>query len=626
MVAKVDRARTTVGIAFANAPIMFDAIAKVRAERSLLAFIELFWPIVEPRQPFAKGWVQEVICTHLEAVTDEKLFKLLINVPPGMSKSTIVGVFWAAWEWGPKQRPDLRYISWSYSLKLTVRDNGLCRKIIESPLYQRLWGQCEPCRKRADGAKRCKPCETDRKFRLDGDTNAKELYRNDWGGFRQASSVGGAGVGLRADRLIFDDPHSVQGVESDAERMATTDWFAGTLPSRVRNTNGSTSEIRLPEWVRRAHGKDDDDEDDARATKSATIGIMQRVHLMDVSGVILATPELGYEHVMIEMEYLGDKHPARAFDPDLGRVPSPPSTIGYEDPRKARLASVPHDVACADDDPELAWWRDFANVWVRIAVDLITLAFPERYPRHEVETLKVSLLLKSGSNAVEAQLGQWPQEVGGDFFPRDLAKYIDEADLLPPSKGFVTRGWDLASTEDDPSSAATVGVRGYLDTDNRVIIEDCVKTRAGPDGVDALMRNTADDDGFGVRQDVPRDPGQAGKYQINAMIKGPMMGHAVDHSPEQKSKTTRAYPLSSQWKIGNVYIVRRYGDGVDGSAATAAAAAHTKRMSDYLRIMSQFPVGTAKDEIDATTRMLDSQVRADAVRRPMSPRSIKLSR
>jgi predicted phage terminase large subunit-like protein len=597
-----------VGLAVVNSQATFDAIAKRRAELSFIAFVELFWPVIEPKQRFVRGWVQEQIARYLTLVHEGAIDKVLINVPPGFSKSTLCNVFFAAWEWGPKRRPDLRYISWSYSGKLTERDNVLCRKIIESPLYQRLWGQCEPCKTRKEGAPRCKRCQQECRFRLDGDQNAKTRYRNDWGGFRFASSVGGAGTGERADRLIFDDPHSVQGAESDVDRQATIDWFAGTLPSRVRNSDtADPNAIKLPEWVRRAHNLEEDT-DEAGSIKSATIGIMQRVHLRDVSGVILETPELGYVHVLIEMEFLGKTHPARVAN-ENGRIASPDTNPwGIVDPRAARLASIPPDTLPTDPTDSGAFlWAQLCNVWLRIAADRITLADPIRYPRHEVEKLKRSLLLKSGSNAVEAQFQQWPQEVGGDYFPKAMAKRIARCDLLAPRAGYKSRGWDLASTDSDVA-AATVGVLMWIDIEDRVIIEDIAKVRGGPDAVDALIKTTADDDGPEVRQDLPRDPGQAGKYQINAFTKL-LMGHEIDSSPETQGKATRAYPLSSQWKIGNVYIVEG-----------------CRNADEYIRIMSEFPVGRFKDEVDASSRAFDSQVRAETVRAPMPPMTIKLAR
>jgi hypothetical protein len=47
-----------------------------------------------------EGWPLEAICLHLEALTfgDIPSNRLLINVPPGFTKSLLVGVFWPAWE------------------------------------------------------------------------------------------------------------------------------------------------------------------------------------------------------------------------------------------------------------------------------------------------------------------------------------------------------------------------------------------------------------------------------------------------------------------------------------------------------------------------------------------------
>lgn len=608
----------------------FDAIAKRRAETSLIDFVELFWVVVDPKQPFVRGVVQELVASHLEDVTAERILNLLINVPPGFTKSMLVNVFWAAWEWGPKRRPDLRYISWSYSLKLTRRDNEACRKIINSPLYQRLWGQCEPCKARAEGAPRCAACERDKRFRLSGNTNAKDYYENDWGGFRIASSVGGAGTGMRADRLIFDDPHNVKQGESDVQRQATVDWFAGTLPTRVRNADGATVDIQMPEWVRRAHGLPDDYgryEDGAKA--SATVGIMQRLHLEDVSGIILATPELGYTHLMIEMEYKGDAHPARCVDEVLGFVPLRPRA-DYVDARAGRaeqrmvalpmrsgpkLVSIPRDVAPATSDADAQRWSDFCNLWLRVGHwAWSTLADPIRFPKHVVEKLKSSLRLKQGSDAIESQFQQWPQQIGGDMFPRALAQWIADDAMLPPKCGYKSRGWDLAATDDD-KAAATVGFLLYIDVDDRIVVDDVVKLRGEPNEVDALIKRTVERDGRGVEQDMPRDPGQAGKYQINAMGRTVLMGANFTSSPEQGSKVTRATPLSSQWKAGNVYF--RTGP---------LRSKDSVPMAEVIRLMSKFPVGREKDEVDGATRALDSQVRAPVQEAPRPPKAIKLQR
>lgn len=89
--------------------------AQIRARCiSLAGFIREAWHILEPDQPLVWNWHLDAICQHLEAVTDGKITRLLINIPPGTSKSLIVSVLWPAWEWGPRGKRSMRYVSTSF--------------------------------------------------------------------------------------------------------------------------------------------------------------------------------------------------------------------------------------------------------------------------------------------------------------------------------------------------------------------------------------------------------------------------------------------------------------------------------------------------------------------------------
>lgn len=56
------------------------------APGGLLKFIRYFWSVLEPNTPFVDGWCLHAICVHLEAVSDGRINRLLINVPPGFAK------------------------------------------------------------------------------------------------------------------------------------------------------------------------------------------------------------------------------------------------------------------------------------------------------------------------------------------------------------------------------------------------------------------------------------------------------------------------------------------------------------------------------------------------------------
>jgi len=242
-------------------------------EGGLLEFVRYFWHVLEPETPLIEGWPLEEVCAHLEAVTDGRITRLLINVPPGFMKSLLADVFWPAWEWGPKGKPHLRYVAFSYSALLTERDNGKFKDLISSREYQELWGQGFRLRKV-------------------GETRVT----NDKHGWKLASSVGGVGTGERGDRVILDDPHNVKESESQTVRDETVRWFRESMSNRLNNQD-----------------------------LSAIIVIMQRLHETDVSGVILSEG-FDYCHLMIPMEYepgrelpegnqLGWRDP-RGFDED----------------------------------------------------------------------------------------------------------------------------------------------------------------------------------------------------------------------------------------------------------------------------------------------------------------------
>ena len=107
----------------------------------LMHFVRYFWHLLEPNNPMVDGWAMEAICLHLEAVAFGEIKRLMINVPPGFSKSLLSNVFFPAWLWGPMGKADRRIISFSYAAQLTERDNARFRDVIMSQEYQELYGE-----------------------------------------------------------------------------------------------------------------------------------------------------------------------------------------------------------------------------------------------------------------------------------------------------------------------------------------------------------------------------------------------------------------------------------------------------------------------------------------------------
>lgn len=254
----------------------FIAIERELCERSLAEFVRAAWHVLEPNQPYIHGWHVDYVCAHLEAVTAEEIRRLLINVPPGTMKSTLCNVFWPAWEWGPLGMASNRIISASHEVGLAIRDTLKMRRLITSEWYRERWP-----------------------ITLTGDQNQKLYYENDETGWRQACPVKSM-TGKRGDRVIWDDPHSVEASLSIAERTTAIREFKETLPTRLNNPD-----------------------------TSAIVIVMQRLHEEDVSGLILEE-DYGYEHICLPMEY---EVPTKKVGNKVVEVPKKPSSIGLYDPR-----------------------------------------------------------------------------------------------------------------------------------------------------------------------------------------------------------------------------------------------------------------------------------------------------
>lgn len=233
--------------------ILLDALKREKekrlAETSLYHFMRQMWPIIEPGTDFKPNWHLETICEHLEAVTAGEIQNLLINIPPGFSKSIISSVAWPAWMWITD--PAMRHMSASYGEDLAVRDAMKTRDIITSEWFQRNWSYVGIAKGQ----------------------DQKTHYALTESGWRLATSVGGRATGLHPDIKIVDDPHSAQQAASDAERQRACDWFTGTLATRGVSRNAKT------------------------------VVIMQRLHEQDVSGLILEKFANEYEHLCLPMRY-----------------------------------------------------------------------------------------------------------------------------------------------------------------------------------------------------------------------------------------------------------------------------------------------------------------------------------
>lgn len=205
-----------------------------------------------------------------------------------------------------------------------------------------------------------------------------------------------------------------------------------------------------------------------------------------------------------------------------------------------------------------------------------TPLWPEWEDEAALETKRTQL----GEQTFAALFQQAPMRGGGRVF--DVAK-IGALDAAPA--GMAVRAWDLAGTA-STTADWTVGLRLVRDAECRYIVQDVRRERVEAADITALIRSVAQHDGRQVVIGLPRDPGQAGKFQIASLTKE-LAGFRLASTPETGPKVWRAVAIATQVNGGNLAITY-------GTWNTA-----------FLDELACFPNGRHDDQVDALSRAFE---------------------
>src|SRR5438045_1896663 len=82
--------------------------------RSFRDFAQAAWPILEPGTPLRWAFFHDAICEHLQGLADGQIHRLVINIAPGHSKSTLISQMFPMWVW--TRQPTFRWLCASTSL------------------------------------------------------------------------------------------------------------------------------------------------------------------------------------------------------------------------------------------------------------------------------------------------------------------------------------------------------------------------------------------------------------------------------------------------------------------------------------------------------------------------------
>ncbi|CNJ00270.1 phage protein [Yersinia frederiksenii] len=182
----------------------------------------------------------KVINETLERVVSGEIQRLIINVPPGYTKTELATINMIAH--GIALNARARFMHLSYSHNLALLNSSTARAIVKSKAYQDMWPMA-----------------------LRDDSDSKAMWWTEQGGGVYASSAAGQVTGFRAGHmedgfqgaLIIDDPVKPDDAYSETVRGGVNNRFNETIKSRLA------------------------------VETTPMIVIMQRIHYHDLSGYLL---------------------------------------------------------------------------------------------------------------------------------------------------------------------------------------------------------------------------------------------------------------------------------------------------------------------------------------------------
>lgn len=182
----------------------------------------------------------KVIQQTLDRVIDGEIKRLVINVPPGYTKTELATINMMGRGLALNNRA--RFMHLSYSHNLALLNSSTTRSMVKSKAYQAMWPMT-----------------------LRDDADSKAMWWTEHGGGVYASSAAGQVTGFRAGHmepgwqgaLIIDDPVKPDDAYSETVRGGVNNRFNETIKSRLA------------------------------VETTPMIVIMQRIHYQDLSGYLL---------------------------------------------------------------------------------------------------------------------------------------------------------------------------------------------------------------------------------------------------------------------------------------------------------------------------------------------------
>jgi hypothetical protein len=170
-------------------------------------FFREAWSWVEPAR-LLWNWHHQLLCDYLQALQSGKLFRdLIVNIPPGTTKSLCASVIWPAWCFA--KNPSERMLFASYDSDIVAGQSSKCRELVLSDWYQEFFGD---------------------RVQIDLKANRNDFWHTTEGGFRMSRSYYTSVTGRHPTLIAYDDLNGAGDTKKKLE-MAN-DWNDQNVSSR----------------------------------------------------------------------------------------------------------------------------------------------------------------------------------------------------------------------------------------------------------------------------------------------------------------------------------------------------------------------------------------------------------
>lgn len=181
----------------------------VAARMSFWTFFELTFSVLHPGEEIADADYFLLIDHLLDSCYKRDRRRLILNMPPGYMKSTLVSVYYTAWLLGCEASSKI--ICASYGDDLSHLLSRRVRDLMLSPLYRRIFPGTTLAKK------------------------AEDLLTTTKGGHRYATAIGSDITGFRADFIVIDDPLQPMEATSELAKEKVRNWFDSSVLSRFKD-------------------------------------------------------------------------------------------------------------------------------------------------------------------------------------------------------------------------------------------------------------------------------------------------------------------------------------------------------------------------------------------------------